>query len=81
MLTDEQVKANVAANVPRLLVERRMTQKQLAERTGDPQMTISAMCRGLYVPGAGLITRVAEALDVSTDRLTGSPPEFSRRAS
>lgn len=81
MLTDEQVKLNVASNVKRLLRDRGLSQKALAELTGDAEMTISALCRGLYVPGAGLLARVAEALDVSQDRLTAQPPELSRRAS
>lgn len=81
MLTDEQVKVNVAANLRRLLADRGLSQRQLAVLTGDNEMTISNACRGVHVPGAGIITRIAEALDVSTDRLTGPVPKISRQAS
>jgi len=75
MIEDPQVKANLAANVARLLKDRGWTQADLAARTGDPETTISRVVRGLNVVGLGVAVRIAEAFDVSLDRLTGPPPK------
>ena len=74
MHTDPEVKANLAANVARLLKDRGLTQTDLARMTGDPLMTISRVVRGQNDVRCGVVARIAEALDVSSDRLTGAPP-------
>jgi transcriptional regulator with XRE-family HTH domain len=82
MLTDDEVKQNVAANVTDLLRERGWTQTLLSEKTGDPIATISAICRARSVPGAGILSRIADAFRVNVDKLVLPPPENSaRRAS
>lgn len=81
MLTDDDVKRNVAANLQRLLADRGLTRTALASKTGDALMTISSACAGKYVPGAGLLARIAEVLDVSVDRIVAAPPEINSRQS
>ena len=75
MLSDDDVLRNLAANVQRLLAAREWSQQQLSRATGEDPMTISRIIRGKNMPGTGVIARVAEAFDVSIDRLTGTPPE------
>lgn len=75
MPTDIEARANIAANLNRILADRGWSYTNLAKATGDPLMTISRLCRGQNVPGAGVLARVAEALDVSMDRLVGAPPK------
>lgn len=74
MLTDPQVKKNLAANVARLLEERGISQSQLASRANESEMTISRVVRGTNDVRVGVVVRIAEAFDVSQDRLTGPPP-------
>ena len=80
VITDEEAKENLATNLGRLMENRGMTQTELARITGQPVMTISRACRGQNVPRATVLSRVAEALDVSIDRLLGPPPEFSEKS-
>ena len=75
MVSDDQTKNNIAENLRRILESRGLEQKFLADATGENQMTISRIVRGKNVPGAGVLARIAEALDVSIDRLVQAPPE------
>jgi len=75
MLSDPQVTANLAANLARILKDRGLNQTDLARMTGDPLMTISRVVRGTNDVRSGVVARIAEALDVSADRLLGPPPE------
>lgn len=81
MVTDEEAKENIAANVLRLLSARGWSQKKLSVETGETEMTVSRICRGQSVSGIGVIARIAEALDVTIDRLIDQPPRKSRIAS
>lgn len=74
MLTDDQVKANIAANVTRLLAKEGWSKSELARRTGDTAMAISRICRAEHVAGSGILARIAEAFDVNVDRLILDPP-------
>lgn len=49
----------------------KLTQDDLASRTGRSVDTISALERGLALPGFDTLTRLAEALDVSVGILFG----------
>jgi transcriptional regulator with XRE-family HTH domain len=80
MLTDDDVKANLSENLARLLADRGWSQSELARRTTDHVMTISRICRGQNAPTAGVLARIAEALDVSIDRLVSQPPMPSRQS-
>lgn len=75
MITDEDVKGHLAANVLRLLEDRQWSQRELAKRAGESVMNISRVCRGENVVGTGIVARIAEAFDVSIDRLISEPPE------
>ena len=81
MATDIEVKSNVSANLQRLLRDRGLTRTALAQMTGDPLMTISSTVSGKYVPNVALLSRIADALDVSIDRLISAPPEKLSAAS
>jgi len=81
MLSDNDVLHHLAANLQRLLVARGWSQSDLARATGEPMMTISRIVRAQNMPGIGAIARIAEAFDVSIDRLTGPPPKESGRTS
>ena len=76
MIKKQQAKENVAANLQRILDDRKLEQAQLAEMTGEKPMMISRVVRGLHMPAADVLARIAEALDVSVDRLLGDPPEI-----
>jgi len=79
MINDDDVRRNLAENLCRILAERGISQRGLAAMTGDPVMTISRVCRGENLVRAGVRGRIAEALDVSADRLMGPPPKkFSK---
>lgn len=67
MISDEETKRRIAANVARLLHERGMCQADLVEKTGESSARVSMMARGLKLPSAAFLARVAEALNTSTD--------------
>lgn len=81
MITDDQAKALVSANITRLLAARGWKQRDLAEATGENDMTISRIVRGSNVPGVGLISRIADALNVSVDELLSRKKQNRRNAS
>lgn len=61
----------------------KLTQEDLASRTSRSVDTISALERGLALPGFDTLTRLAEALDVSVGILFGyeRPNDSDRRVS
>ena len=75
MLTDPEILQNISANVRRLLTDRDWSQVELARKTGETQVAISYLVHGAHMPGTGVLARVAEAFDVSLDRLVGPPPK------
>jgi transcriptional regulator with XRE-family HTH domain len=75
MLTDDQAKALISQNVERLLEKRGINQSKLAELSGESEMNISRLISGKSMPRAGLLARVAEALEVTIDRLLMEPPK------
>lgn len=80
MITDDDTKAYVAANVSAELARLGWSQVKLATATGENAMTISNVIRGVHVPGAGLLCRIAEALNVSVDTLLSPPNKKPRRS-
>jgi transcriptional regulator with XRE-family HTH domain len=67
VLTDEQAKANIAANVARLRGAR--TRSWLARECGTYPIAITRIERGDHLPTSGLLARLAEALDTTADAL------------
>ncbi len=81
MVTDKEARDNIAANTVRLLEARGWTQQDLADATGESKMAISNIVRAQYVTNAATLARIAEALDVTVDRLISAPPaKISSRA-
>lgn len=64
---DTQAKKLISANLTRLLDERGWTQSQLAERSGESEMTISRTIRGKNQASAGTLKNLADAFGVATD--------------
>jgi len=56
-----------------------LTQAQLAEASGVTDETISRIERGRYEPAVSTLFRLAEALEVSLDRLAGDPAREGAR--
>lgn len=80
VLTDEQTKRNIAANVSRLQGD--LSYGELARRCSLPTdriypSAIQRIARGESMPGAGLLARLAEALGVSVDDLISTPKRGS----
>lgn len=75
MISDATTKQRISANVQRLLQARAWTQMRLAAATGETQATISRIVNALHMPNAATLARIAEAFDVTVDRLLMEPPE------
>jgi len=81
MLTDEQIKDNIRHNLDRLLTVRGWTQKELATRASVKESVLSDVKLGKSVPGLSIAMRIAEALDITVDRLASDPPEKNSKRS
>ena len=80
MQTQEEIRANIAANLRRILAARGLTQADLAKLSHESEMNISRVIRGTNTVGTDITAHIAEALDVSIDRLVSSPSaEISER--
>ena len=53
----------VAASLIKRRLERRLTQRELAERVGTKQSAIARLESGAYNPSISLLQKVADALD------------------
>jgi transcriptional regulator with XRE-family HTH domain len=73
VLDDTTAKRRIAANVQHFLDLLGWSQADLARATGENEMTISFLVRGVKMPGAALLARVAEALNTTTDAILGMP--------
>lgn len=54
-----------------LLDKRGMTQRELAEKIGTTEVSVSRYCSGQRVPKGPAIVKMAQALNVKTDYLLG----------
>lgn len=79
MISDDQAKKHIAANLAKMLNEKKVSQSELARRTGEQRMTIWRTVSGLHVPSAALLARIAEALETTLDKLLEAPTKKSRR--
>lgn len=79
MITNEQGRRLIAHNLRSLLAERSISCRELARRTGDSAVTIAAVARGVQMPGAAVLMRMAEALGTDLDAFF-SAPDRKRRA-
>lgn len=77
VITDEQAKANIAANVRRLRGD--MSLNALARAVGTYPIHITRIERGQHMPTGGLIARLAEALQTTADELLGPVPKTRKK--
>ena len=69
IVDDETTKAILAKNLLRIIHELGWNQQELADECGEDKMTISRILRGKHMPGLGVVTRIAAAVDVPVDNL------------
>lgn len=83
-VTNAEAAENIAENVARLLADRDWSQRELSRRTKDPHMSIVNALSGDHIPNAGILARMAEALETTVDSLLSRPkaktPKKSRRS-
>lgn len=77
VLSDEKAKQNISVNVQRLLAQREMSQTALADATEESPARISLMIRGIKLPSAAFLARIAEALGTTSDDLLEAPKKNS----
>jgi transcriptional regulator with XRE-family HTH domain len=74
VVTEQDARQNIAANLRRILTDRGINQTALARMAGENHVAISRVLRGTNTPTVTLLSHIAEALDVSMDRLLSPPP-------
>lgn len=81
VVTDDEAKRNIARNMARLRGTK-ITYSDLARKAGTFPANISKIEKGEHMPGAALLSRIAEALGVTADHLMRHGNDRnSRRAS
>lgn len=82
VISDEEAKANIAANCKRLRGDRSYSELARACTTQEwtcYAATIQQIESGRHLPGSGLLARLAEALGTTTDILLSPPPKKKSR--
>lgn len=74
-MTDQEGRDNIAANLARHCRRLGWSQQRLADEAGVTQATVSNYFNGKRDPKYFELRRIADALDVSTDRLSDPPPK------
>jgi len=69
VLTDQQAKLFLAANLRRLIAARGLSLRALGRMIGESPMRLSNISRGAVIPDVACVSRIAEALDVSIEAL------------
>ncbi len=69
----DQSASHLAKNLRRLREERGLTQQQIAERSGVPRATWTSLESGNANPTLAVLSKAAEALEVSIEELIGPP--------
>ena len=70
----------IGTRLQKLLQEKDISQRELSERIGVTDVTVSRYVRGERVPKADIATKIAQALGTTTDYILGrdtSDPEIS----
>lgn len=85
VLTDDEIQRNISANMTRILADTGKTQGDVAraiqekgEELQAARMRVSRYATGKAMPGAGSLSRIAEALGVTADELMANPPKRPR---
>jgi transcriptional regulator with XRE-family HTH domain len=68
-VNDDKTRNVLARNLQKILKDREWSVRQLARKSGDPVMTINNIVAGRNLPKAGVLVRVADALQVPLDSL------------
>ena len=63
-----------------LLEKKRMTQKELAEKAHITESAMSYYVKGVRTPRGEILSRIAQALQVSTDYLLGNSQPSEQRS-
>lgn len=69
VITNDETRERIAVHLPKYMADRKMSQATLSRITGESEMTISQVVRGLHVPNSAILHRIAEALQVKMDDL------------
>ena len=75
MVTDKDRIENLAANIRRVMLRNGFSQQKLADMSGVPQATIFRVLNAKNDPSVSLVSRLADALDTSIDKLLAEPPK------
>ena len=74
----DDLRANLAGNVKRLRESRGLSQQRMAELSGIPRPTWASLESGGANPTLSVLSRAAEALQVSIEELVGPPRTAAR---
>lgn len=80
VITSEELKDHLRDNIAFYLKKKGMTTYRLAKITDEPLNTMYRIVGGKNEPGATLLLRIAEALDVSVEDLISEKPRISRNS-
>lgn len=62
---------SIGQKIEELLEEQNMSQRELSKKVGITEATMSRYINGLRVPKADILSKIANALNVTTDYLFG----------
>jgi transcriptional regulator with XRE-family HTH domain len=75
VITDKTKLENLAENLRRAMVRSKWSQEQLEAMSGVPQATISFVLNAKVDPRISAVSKLADALDTSIDKLLSEPPK------
>lgn len=76
-VSDKQALKRIATNMRRLRAEHGLSLRALAREIDDYPTSVKRIEDGESMPGAGLLTRISEALGVTVNELLADPKEMS----
>lgn len=79
VITDDEARKNISANLRRLLKQRGWSQGELARRSQESAMNVSRIINGVNLPNAAILARLGEALEVSADFLISHAGRNSKK--
>ena len=79
VISKEEAKARISANVDRLCQERGLSWYRLSQLVGVSDQQIANICNGRHEPTASLLNRIAEALECSMDDLMAAPRQSRKK--
>lgn len=70
-MSDKTTLKNIAKNLRRLLADNGISQNGLARDIEESPTRINQYVQGKKMPGAGVLSRIAERFSVTTDEIIG----------